>query len=181
MANTPKEAGLHNMKTLRALGVLAATASALALIPVTAATAADTTTTFTIAGGDLTLTAAPTADLGSAGTGAPTISGSLGAVGVDDARGGTVGWTATAVSTAFSQGLGPDSTGVTYTTGTVGSTGSVTVAGSTGMAVNTTATVVTASDVTGNNTASWTPQLTVALPSTALAGDYTGTVTTSVS
>lgn len=169
------------MKTLHAFGVLAATASALALIPVTAATAADTTTTFSITGGDLTLTAAPTANLGSAGTGASSISGSLGSVGVTDARGGTVGWTATAVSTVFSEGLGPDSTGVTYTTGTVGSTGTVTVAGSTNQAVNTAATVVTASGVTGNNTASWTPQLTVALPSNALAGSYTGTVTTSVS
>jgi hypothetical protein len=32
----------------------------------------------------------------------------------------------------------------------------------------------------GNNTASYTPTLTVSLPATALAGDYEGTVTTSV-
>jgi len=32
----------------------------------------------------------------------------------------------------------------------------------------------------GNNTATYVPTLTVTLPTTALAGDYAGTVTTSV-
>jgi hypothetical protein len=40
--------------------------------------------------------------------------------------------------------------------------------------------VVTGSSVVGNNTASWNPMLKVNLPSNSLAGNYSGTITTSV-
>jgi hypothetical protein len=173
------------MKTLRTLGVLAVTASAFALVPATSAMAAhtgDTTATFSLTGGTLDISVVGTATLTNGASGATSVSGSLGAVGVDDARGGSTGWTASADSTSFTEGTvgAPVSSGVSYTTNTVGSTGTVTVMGSTGQAVDAVSAVVAATAVTGNNTASWTPDVTVALPSNALAGDYTGTVTTSV-
>jgi len=40
--------------------------------------------------------------------------------------------------------------------------------------------VADGTEASGNNAASYTPTLTVVLPADALAGDYTGTVTTSV-
>jgi hypothetical protein len=40
--------------------------------------------------------------------------------------------------------------------------------------------VVTASEISGNNVASWTPTITVKIPAGVLAGTYTGTITHSV-
>jgi hypothetical protein len=171
------------MKTLRTLGTLAFAGSVLALVPVGTATAApgDTVTTFTVDGGSLGLTAAATAHLDPVDTGAPSVTGSLGEVMVTDARGGTDGWTVTAVSTEFTNTTvtGPPSTGVSYDAGTVVETGDVSTTVSPGD-VMAPATVVTADNVTGNNTATFNPSLTVTLPTNALAGDYEGTVTTSV-
>jgi hypothetical protein len=41
--------------------------------------------------------------------------------------------------------------------------------------------VVTASEITGDNTATWSPTIRVSLPSGMAAGVYTGTITHSVS
>jgi hypothetical protein len=171
------------MKTLRTLGTLAVAGSVLALVPLGSAVAApgDTVTTFTVAGGGLVLTAASVADLNSVATGAASVTGSLGEVVVTDARGGTDGWTVTAVATKFTNTTvtGPQSTGVSYDAGTVAETGDVSTTVSPGD-VTAPATAVTADNVTGNNTATFSPSLTVTLPPNALAGDYEGTVTTSV-
>ena len=171
------------MKTLRILGTLAVAGSVLTLVPVGSAMAApgDTSTTFTVAGGSLVLTAAAAADLDSVAPGASSVTGNLGEVVVTDARGGTAGWTVTAVSTAFTNTTagGPTSTGVSYHAGAVVETGDVTTTVSPG-GVTVPTTVVSAENVTGNNTATFDPSLTVTLPPNALAGDYEGTVTTSV-
>ncbi len=171
------------MKTLRTLGTLAIAGSVLTLVPVGSALAApgDTVTTFTVDAGSLGLTAAGTADLGHVGTGAPSINGTLGQVVVTDGRGGTAGWTVTAVSTAFTNttAAGPSSSGVSYDAGTVTKTGAVTTTAFPGD-VTAPAGVLTGENVTGNNTATFNPSLTVTLPPNALAGDYEGTVTTSV-
>ena len=63
------------------------------------------------------------ATLNNAGTGATSISGQLGNVSVTDARGGTAAWSVDATFTAFSEGLGPDSTAVSYNAGAIAETG----------------------------------------------------------
>ncbi|MET0523717.1 MAG: hypothetical protein ABWZ91_02880 [Nocardioides sp.] len=171
------------MKTLRTLGTLAIAGSVLALVSVGSATAApgDTVTTFTVEGGDLVLSAATVADLDVVATGETSVTGSLGEVVVTDSRGGTEGWTVTAGSTAFVNTTvgGPTSTGVAYDAGTVVETGDVATTVNS-RAVSTPVAVVTADNVTGNNTATFDPSLTVTLPTNALAGEFEGTVTTSV-
>jgi len=172
-----KKLSLLGGTTLSAFVLLAATA-----LPADAA-AGDTDTTFVVAAGSLSVSVAATANLGTVATGATNVSGSLGAVDVTDARGGTLGWTTSATSTVFSRtGGGTTSTAVSYNSGAVTKTGTVTTA-STGATplIAVAAPVVMGTLVTGNNTANWNPTLTVTLPADALAGTYTGTVNTSVS
>ncbi|MDQ1436469.1 MAG: hypothetical protein QOK43_98 [Acidimicrobiaceae bacterium] len=147
------------------------------------AAADDTAATFSLTGGDLTLSVGATAALTdeAAGVAANVITGTLGAVAVTDSRGGTAGWVASAASTTFT-GTGLSvSDGVTYTNGTVTETGTNTVAAATAASLTTTAVAVaTATEVSGSNTASWNPTLNVSMAAGALAGDYVGTVTTSL-
>lgn len=131
----------------------------------------------------MNLSVLATAALTNAATGTTDISGSLGAVSVDDARGGTTAWNVSAASTAFTGALagGSSSTAVAYTGGTVTESGTITVADGAEVALTATAaSVVAPSSVSGNNTAAWTPTLDVTMPAGALADTYTGTVTTSV-
>jgi hypothetical protein len=147
----------------------------------------DTTVTFSVNVGGLTMTAPTSANLGSGNPGG-TISGNLnGNVVVTDVRatlGGT--WVATASSTAWTTGTGtPDETipagDATYAPGTIAVTGTSNAA--TGGHIITLSgspqNVVTAT-VTGNNTATWDPTITVAVPDAAVGGAYTATLTQSV-
>ena len=172
------------MKTLRTLGAIAVAGTALALVPAGSAMAAgsdDTTATFTLAGGSLDVTAATSAALTNGATGAASVSGSLGAVGVSDTRGSTAGWVMSAASSTFVDGAGSVSTGVSYNSGAAtGSTGIVTPTSEGATSITAAAPVAAGTEASGNNTASFVPNLTVALPSSALAGAYEGTVTTSV-
>lgn len=146
------------------------------------ASADDTATTFSLTGGTLTLSVGASAALvdEASGVDANTISGTLGTVNVDDARGGTAGWVTSAASTTFT-GTGLSiSDGVAYSNGIVTETGTNTVAGVTAQSITTAADVATATAVSGNNTASWDPTLDVSMPAGALAGAYSGTVTTSL-
>lgn len=155
--------------------------SLVALAP--AAHAADTTTTFTLTGGSLSISSPTTANLGSAAAGALTLTGSLGSNTVTDTRGALLGWTASAISTNFA---GPSSTTVlaanaSYAPGTVTTTGTVTAAAGAGGPMTASQPAVVATLVTGNNTASWSPNVTVTLlQAQSLAGTYTATVTHSV-
>jgi len=150
-------------------------------MPASAATSGETTTTFTLEAGTIDVTVQGSAALTNGSSGQLTVSGQLGVVNVTDNRGGTVGWITSAASTAFSNGSGSSSTGVSYNSGSVSKTGTVTVvsAGPTTLSANPSP-VVTGTLVVGNNTASWNPTLTVSLPSNSLAGNYSGVVTTSV-
>lgn len=162
--------------------LIAATATALVIGVASPASADDTATTFTLTGGQLTLSVVGTATLTdeASGVDANTITGTLGAVTVTDARGGTTGWVASAGSSTFT-GTGLSiSTDVAYANGTVTETGTNTVAADSTASISTARAVATATAVSGNNTASWDPTLTVSMPAGALAGDYTGTVTTSL-
>jgi hypothetical protein len=153
-------------------------------LPAFAGTTSDTETTFTLDAGTIDIAVQADASLTDAYSGAPFITGTLGDVTVTDGRGGTVGWTASAKSSAFLRagGITTASTAVRYNSGTVDKTGSVTAdsLGTKTLAMAAPTPVVTGTAVTGNNTATWNPTLTVDLPSDSLAGDYTGTVTTSV-
>ena len=163
--------------------IVLATAATLVVGAALPAYADDTGATFSLTGGQLTLSVGATAALTdeASGVAANVITGTLGAVAVTDARGGTAGWVTSAASTTFT-GTGLSvSTGVAYTNGTVTETGANTVAAVTSAALTTTATAVaTATAVSGNNSATWNPTLDVSMPAGALAGAYAGTVTTSL-
>ena len=146
-----------------------------------------TITTFTLISGPLTivpLTAAVltnSAPIGSGSTGT-AVSGSLGLVTVLDLRGSSAPWVATAASTVFSGVPSGTSSSVVYNAGAVTKVlGTITVPASADVTLTTTpAAVVSPSAINGTNSVTWLPTLTVNLPTTALAGLYTGTVTTSV-
>ncbi len=162
----------------------ALSAAALLSVPALPANAAagDTTTTFSLVGGALSVSVQPTAALSNGNTSSGSVSGQLGSVQVTDARGGTTAWSAFATSTTFVDGAGSVSTGVSYAAGTISTTGTVVMPPATATALNATAAKVAGpTAVVGNNTASWNPTLTVSLPTDALVGAYTGTVRTSVS
>ena len=159
-----------------------ATATLATALPASAATTGTTTTTFVLNGGALNLTVAPNVSIGTAFAGSSSVSGSLGTVSVADLRGGLVGWTASASSTTFTTPAGDTpSSSVTYVPGLATNTGiAVVLPVLTATLTGTPTAVMSSTGVIGTNTASWTPTLTVALPGNALAGTYTGTVTTSV-
>lgn len=162
--------------------LLGATVAALIGGMALPASADDTITTFSLTGGTLTLGVGASAALTNEASGveANTITGTLGIVSVTDARGGTAGWVTSAASTTFSGTDLSTSIGVAYTNGVVTETGTNTVAKATALSITSAAAVATATAVSGNNTASWNPTLDVSMPAGALAGAYTGTVTTSL-
>ncbi|WP_101524728.1 hypothetical protein [Nocardioides houyundeii] len=189
------------MKTLRITGTLAIAGLTLAALPASPAMAEDegtTAVTFALAGGSLTVDVDPAATLaapdkedGEPGTwlsGVGSVSGSLGEVLISDERGATGTWVVTAASSTFDDGNDAEdtnSTNVFYYPEDVKKTGRVDLAPTSvaapGPSIMTGAPVVTGTNVVGNNTARFTPTLTVELPPHALADTYTGTVTTSVS
>jgi hypothetical protein len=142
----------------------------------------DTTVTFTVTSGLLTMTAPVSVNIGSGAPGT-TIAGALGAVTVTDDRALlTASWTADASATDWTTGAGtPAETipagDVGYDPGTVTTTGTVTVTGTPITLSATVAPDVTASTGVGDDTASWDPTLSVAVPAAAVGGAYTGTVT----
>lgn len=148
------------------------------------AAGSDTTVTFDVANGGLSVSAPAAADLGSVGAGATSVSGSLGTVTVNDQRGQlAAAWTVTVSSTSFTTGSRtPAETipagSVTYTPG-LRTAGNAVIVPTPGL-LDLPLPVVTAA-ATGNNTASWQPTLSVLLPPGTVAGEYTGTVTHSVS
>ncbi|GAA1267183.1 hypothetical protein Psi02_08950 [Planotetraspora silvatica] len=149
--------------------------------------AADTITTFTITAGALTITAPPTANLGTVASGATSVSAQLGTVTVTDTRGLLVAtWTATVSSTAFTTGGGTPAetianTAVNYSPGTATATsGLATFTPGTAGTLGTPRTAFTATLGVSNNSASWNPTVSVAIPAAAVAGTYTGTITHSV-
>ncbi len=160
-------------------------------LPATAATTGDTTTTFSLTAGGLNLSAPASAALGAGAIGA-NVSAPLGSVTVSDARGALVAaWTATAVATNFTTGGATaaetvDKTLVDYwsglstaSTGTaVATPGQILAANAVAMNAGKTAYSLTAG--VGNNSTTWAPTLVVKVPSTAVAGSYSGTITHSV-
>lgn len=173
-------------KTLLVIALTAASGLAMA-----GAATADTTTTFTITTGGLAVSQPATASIGSGAPGG-TISGSLGSVTVTDTRAALLGsWTATAVATAFTTGTGTaaetiPAADVSYWSGLptavtglgLFTPGQATVANK--VVIDTAKTAFSRDASAGNNSAAWNPTIVVAVPTDAVAGDYTGTVTHSV-
>jgi hypothetical protein len=185
MASSPRTAESRTTgRAYRKLMAVIVTGSMLAVFAFApAAHAGPTTTTFELTGGNLSMTSPTTANLGSAAAGALTLTGSLGENTVTDTRGLLLGWTASVISTDFA---GPSETTVSaasasYAPGVVSKTGTVTVAAGAGGPMALSQTAVLATLVTGNNTATWTPDVTVTLlQAESLTGTYTATVTHSI-
>ncbi|WP_133260086.1 hypothetical protein [Streptacidiphilus pinicola] len=145
----------------------------------------DTTTTFSVTSGALSMSAPVSASLGSGAPGT-TVSGALGAVSVTDDRALlSASWTATASVTDFTTGGGtpPETIPATdsgYDPGAITTTGTITATGTVVTLSNSPQTVVTGTSGVGDNTASWDPNVSIALPASAVGGTYTGTLTQSV-
>jgi hypothetical protein len=156
------------------------------------ARAADTTTTFSLAAGSLSISAPASRDLGTGSTGGGTVSAQLGTVTVTDNRGALVGtWTASVSSTDFTTGGATANETiakghVTYWSGTATASSGLSVfapgqaSAANAQALSVSRTAFSATAIVGNNSASWNPTVTVNVPAAAVAGDYTGTITHSV-
>lgn len=151
------------------------------------AAANPTTATVTITGGSLMISAPLAA--GSLGTRANTVSGGpingpLGQVQVNDARGAIAGsgWVASAISTAFTPLVGPAiaASAVAYAAGPITKVGTATYAPNDPGNLTGVSPVVTATGITGDNSATWNPTITVNVPGGMAAGLYTATITHSV-
>ena len=200
-----------------AFSILAVTAAAgIALTPVAASAATagpavlayssssnasdpNTTVTFTVTVGALSLTAPDTVNLGSGapGTTSPGVLGG-GAAGpsvvvTDDRALLTASWIATASASSWTTGSATPAeiipvTDVGYTVGPITTTGTITATATNRLAGTVAGdlsgapqAVVTGTAGVGDNTAGWDPAISVAVPASAVGGIYTGTLTQSVS
>lgn len=168
----------------RVFTVSAACALALSLAaPSTAATPM----TVTITGGalEITVPAGPVV-LGSIVNTVEggNVSGQLGVVQVSDARSAVAGsgWVASAISTAFTPPAGPAvaASAVSYSAGTITKVGTATYTANDPAGLTGVSPVVTATGITGDNSATWNPTIIVAVPGGMAAGVYSATITHSV-
>jgi hypothetical protein len=146
--------------------------------------AATTTITLTVAGGGLSISAPASGTFGTVASPSDATF-EMGAVTVTDARGASAGasWTATALITALTHSDGATTIPATlfrYTAGTPTKTGTVTLTELAATAFDSATSVVSATSITGNNTAVWTPLISIPVPSGTPTGTYTGTITHSV-
>ncbi|MEV0196317.1 hypothetical protein [Nonomuraea sp. NPDC050691] len=157
-----------------------------------------TTTTFDVSVGALEVTVPDTADLANDAAPGGYAYGQLGAITVTDARASaTPAWTVTVSSTDFVTGGGDDpgetidngdvsycSGAATATTGTgtftPGQTGCAAPPPATGQTLGVSRTAFSHTDGTGNNSATWNPLLTARLDISNIGGQYTGTITHTV-
>ncbi len=163
--------------------IVAAVALGIAL----PAAAEPTTATLEITGGSLSISAP--AEAGSLGTTANTvagtaISGPLGQVQVNDARSAAAGsgWVASVISTAFTPSAGPTipASAVGYTVGTIVQVGTATYTANDPADLTGASPAVTATGITGDNSATWNPTINVAVPGGMAANSYLATITHSV-
>jgi hypothetical protein len=174
-------------KRMRAL-LLAGAAGTLTLSLAGSASAAETSATVTVTGGALSITVPVSA--GNLGTRensvlGGTISGQLGEVQVSDARAAAAGsgWVATVISTAFTPSSGPTigAASVGYTAGAITKVGTATFTANNPANLTGVVASVTATGITGDNSATWDPTINVFVAGGMAAGVYSGTITQSVS
>jgi hypothetical protein len=178
------------VRTLRA-GLRALVAATLLLVALPGAAGAattGTTTTFTLTGGSISITApSTTVNLGSVSVAAGSISTQLGTITVNDNRGLlNGGWTGTVSLSQFTTGAGTAAetiaaywSGAATATSGLGSLIGNQLTSGLAVVVNAAQTAFTGGSLIGNNSASWNPTLTVTIPA-AVVGTYTGTVTHTV-
>lgn len=175
---------LRRLLVSTAAGALALTVT----VPASAsASASATTASITVTGGSLTITAPTDAGgLGgqvSAATGG-TLGGRLGQVQVVDARSAPAGssWVASVVSTDFVPTSGPviPAAAVSYTAGTITKVGTASYLANDPTDLTAVTAAVTATEITGDNTATWNPTVSVTVPAGVAAGVYNATITHSV-
>ena len=170
-----------------ALAVLAA-ASLTALVP-TAANAADTNVTFSLTGGSLTLDAPASATLsaGALDVAGTTATGQLGTTTVSDTRGALSHTVTVTMSTTDFTTTGGDTIAKSNATGSSGaavpSGVAVAVPTLTGQNIGAAggATILQLTGVVGSASATYSPTVTVAVPGSAVAGNYSGVVTQTAS
>ena len=150
--------------------------------------AAGTAATVTVTGGALSITVP--VDAGNLGSTANTVLGStitgpLGPVQVNDARAAAAGsgWVATVISTAFTPPAGPAiaASNVGYTVGSITQVGTATFTANNPSNLTGVVAAVTATGITGDNSATWNPTISVTVAGGMAAGVYSGTITHSVS
>jgi hypothetical protein len=158
-----------------------------AFVPSASALPGQTNATITITGGALAITVQP--DAGNLGTrantvGVGTISGPLGQVQVSDARSAAAGsgWVASVISTAFTPPAGPAiaASAVGYIAGPITKVGTATYTANDPGNLTGVVPAVTATGITGDNSAAWNPTITVTIPGGMAAGVYSATITHSV-
>jgi hypothetical protein len=166
-------------------GAGAAVLVAATALPAGAAGTGDTTAVIQLSGGtlDISVPAGPVA-LASGAVTETSVSGQLGTVTVTDTRAADpASWTASVSATPFQNGshsLGTE----TYDTGVVTSTGipisQFTITSPVTLSTTPQAVVALNPTSSGNNSASWNPTITVAIPAGTIAGAYSAVITHSV-
>lgn len=147
----------------------------------------DSGASITLTGGVLAITVpSGTTPLGTRANsvGGGTVSGPLGEVMVSDARSAAAGsgWVASAISTAFTPTAGPaiGANAVSYNAGTITKVGTATYTANDPASLVGVAPVVTATGITGDNSATWIPTITVNVPGGMAANTYLAVITHSV-
>jgi hypothetical protein len=173
----------HRLLIATATGILALGFA----VPAARADTGATTATITIQGGTLSITVP--ADAGNLGSRADTvaggtISGPLGQVQVNDARSAAAGsgWVTTVIASAFTPPAGPTiaASAISYTAGAITKVGTATYVANDPGDLTGVAPAVTATGITGDNSATWNPIIHVAVPGATAAGVYSATITHSV-
>ena len=178
----------HRLFALVSAALLAAGVVATSGAPAWAATSGGTTASFTLTGGTLSITVPTgTVSFGSApeAVAGQVVTGSLGQVQVNDARDAAAGsgWVATVISAAFTPTAGPAiaASAVSYNAGAITKVGTATYTANNPSDLTGVVAVVTATGITGDNSATWNPTISIAVPGGTAAGTYGALITHSVS
>jgi hypothetical protein len=103
---------------------------------------------------------------------------------VNDARSAVAGsgWIVSVISTAFTPPAGPAiaASAVGYSAGTIDKVGTATYTANDPANLTGVVPAVTATGITGDNSATWNPTITVAVPGGMAAGVYSATITHSL-
>jgi hypothetical protein len=177
---------MKNFKWMAATAATAFAATSLCAFAAAPAQAAGTGLTLTLTAGALEISAPSTANLGSVASvaGGQDFTAQIGDVVVTDNRAAATGagWVASAISTALTPTAGPAiaASNIGYSAGSVASTGTVSTTDNDPSSIISVSPVVTATAITGSNTATWAPTLKIHIAGGFVAGVYTGTITHSV-
>jgi hypothetical protein len=175
------------MKTYRFVVAGAVCLLTLSIASPASADSGVSTATITVTGGSLSITVP--ADAGNLGTrtnsvNGGTISGPLGEVQVSDARSAAAGsgWVTSVISSAFTPPAGTAiaASAVSYTAGTITKVGTATYTANDPGALTGVTAAVTATGITGDNSATWNPTIHVVVPGGMAAAVYSATITHSV-